>query len=340
MQLLISCDYLVSPAFCDPEELSICVESLIAVKRELSRPNNTVTLEEDALLKLESIGQYPCAKIFNQNIAKAIGAEYSGKDIARTVNNILSMRFDEDLGIPLCIAEWRKREIVPLLEGCSPGRTADLGDLIEGISLASYLFGREFSMLHHPLNSGVSSVKIAGEISALEPEPSELYPIAFDGAVSVFSDFLEYSATLGGFMLYEAAVTADDFKAAFYSGALSVMKAKGRSSVPSWENLTFGAEFIDTLYAHQCGPSGRFAGTAYDVICHAIAGVEKYELSPFYDDVGKKSQKASGGNLAWRTHITKGNPALRLMYWASVDAVQLANVGNKKDLEIYSYVGA
>jgi len=337
MQLVISCDYLVSPAFCTPEELDICVESLIAVKRELARPNNTVTIEENALLKLESIGQYPCARIFNHNIGDGFDSAYSGRDIARTVNNILSMRLDESCCVPLCLAEWREREISPLIKGCLPERSSDLEDLVEGISLASYVYGRNFSMLHHPLSPDVSSIKVAGEISALEPEPADLFPIKFDGVVSVFSDFLQYSAALGGFSLYEAAVTDEEFKAAIFSGALSVLKSVGLDTMISWDQLSFGADFIDTLHAHQCGPKGRFSGTAYDVICHAVAGAKKYEVNPFYEDVGKKIQKTSNGNSAWRTHITKGNPALRLMYWSSGGSVQLANIGNKKELLIFPY---
>ena len=53
-----------------------------------------------------------------------------------------------------------------------------------------------------------------------------------------------------------------------------------------------------------------------------------------YSDLDKGIQECKGDALGWRTQITKGNPALRFMYWVDDERLILANVGNKKDLEI------
>ncbi|WP_459205915.1 hypothetical protein ACSMEV_15350 [Pseudomonas sp. MLB6B] len=317
--------------------MTIYVESLIAVKRELDNESSRVYIEDNALLKLKSLGQYPCARIFNHNIDPDSESEYSGQDIARIVNNILEMGFDPETCLPLCIAEWTDRQINPDLSGCAPERTLALESLVENISLASHIYDKSLSLLHYPVTENTSPIQITGEICAIEPLTEDELPIQFNNALPVFKDFDQFSANVSGFALFEAADTPIKFKTAFHSGALSILKSRGSTATIGWDDFEFGTDFIETLISHQCGPKGRFAGTAYDVICHVIAGISKYELNPFYDDLDKKIQKTSYGQKAWRTHITKRHSALRLMYWSSENSVQLANIGNKHDLTISAY---
>lgn len=331
MQLLVTCDYLVSPSFCSSDELSEKVEGLIAIKQELDQGSGRVVIESQALEKLHHLGLYPCAAVFNKNMRGGSSFEFSGNDIARIVNKILGAELDDEHNLPSCVVEWGNKVIHPELKGCDFKRGTAINELVEEVSLASFVSGRRFFMLHYPLKRDEELVSLKGDVLILEPDAGQEFPFAFEGVVPIFSTYNKFAAELNGFDIYNAALDEAKIREGLTLGALSLSKPKPLGGI---KNFRFGGSFIETLHRHQCGPGGRYSGTAFDAICHVIAGVPKYEHKPFYESINRKSQLTRNGKSAWRTHITKGNPALRLMYWVDDGVIELANIGYKKDLEI------
>jgi|GEM_PF-4244745 len=105
------------------------------------------------------------------------------------------------------------------------------------------------------------------------------------------------------------------------------------SSVPAFY---VGTEFLDSLKANEAIGDGRFAATTLDTCARLILWPQNADLTPFYEGKSRRPRLRSGdGSEALRIHITDAKRGLRLMLWRRPDgAFELANVGNKKELEI------
>lgn len=336
MQLLVSCDFLVAPATCESAEMALFVESLIAIRRGLENKSTDLIIEEDATSKLTEQGFFPCAQLFSGNLTAQNSIDYSGRDIARTVNNILSMQLNDDNCAPYCIADWTHRSATPIVLGRTDIRTKEIATVFEEVSLAMRVHQREISVLHHPVTPGWERIAFSGMVERIEPVTSAKTPFEVAVEIPLHQSYKEYLLSLDAFLLYEAAVTAYEVKLAIFVGALSALSERGMNTdLQVWDTFSLGDEFIASLKAHQGYAKQNFAGTCFDAIRHVVARVEKYENKPFYKNIDRKEQRSEGGKLAWRTHITKGAQALRLMYWIDKEGcIELANVGNKAELEI------
>lgn len=331
MQIVVSCDFLISPAFCSSDIFEDRVSDLVNIKRELEGGGTRVIIEKDTLTKLAELSYYPCAPIFKKNIPPHLVEFFSPKDIAKVVHNIASINAQAECVIPESVAYWNKKEIDPTLDGCDHGRANAVFQLVEDIFLANFIHEKSLSFLHHPLDEKIKSIKFTGEITNSIPEIQPPLPRTLENLVSVFSNYADFLSKFDASAAYSNATTEQQMLDAFALGAASIAKAHSKGL----SNYSFGDNFFETLDTHQCAPRQRFANTAFEVICHVIAGVEKYPHNPMYSDLDKKEQKTKDGKLAWRTHITKGNPALRLMFWTEDKNTIIANVGNKKELEIF-----
>ncbi|MNC68098.1 hypothetical protein D3C75_1186550 [compost metagenome] len=79
----------------------------------------------------------------------------------------------------------------------------------------------------------------------------------------------------------------------------------------------------------------NFSSVLFDTVAHVLAGTPKSSLEIFTKSKDSAEPRMHGKLVAYRTHVTRGNRALRLMYWLAPSGVVIfANVGNKFDLEI------
>jgi len=331
MQIVVSSDFLVSPAFCLHSMLENRINDLIAIKREMDNGGTRVVIETDALTKLTNLHYYPCPPIFKKNIPPELAEFFSPKDIAKIVHGIASMTVDQECLLPESVAYWNTKTINPILAGCCHERSEAISQLIEDVFLANYIHERSLSLLHHPLEEQINSVDFTGELTHSIPEIEPPPPLTLHNLVSVFASYTEFLSKFNASDAYRKAGTQLQMIDAFTLGAASIAKQNGKNGLRS---CTYGDHFFASLEEHQCGPNQRSSNTAFEVICHVLAGVEKYAHKPMYSDLDKKEQLVRDGKQAWRTHITKGNPALRLMYWTECSKVIFANVGNKNALEI------
>lgn len=332
LNLLVTNDYLISPAVCLESDIEVKVESLIRLKKYLEDGNCEVYFEACALENLIEINMYPCKAIFDKNISSFNSEQvYSGADIARVVNNILSKLESRDIFIPECIAEWGFKIIEPEIDGAHYRRKKQLELVIEQACISKNITNKNFSLLHYPLKNNQKSIKLEGVILNFLPEIDKDFPLVCDEEMKVFSDLVDFICEKEGVDAFNSAVSDDEIKNALEIGVLKKIKEMG---LLSGVKFSFGEHFFKSLRSHQCAPGERFANTTYEVICNILAGEDKYEVTPFYTDLNSKKQIVKDGKEGWRTHITKGNPALRLMFWRGVDELVLANVGNKKELLI------
>lgn len=331
MQLVVSCDFLISPAFCAPHLFENRINDLVTIKRDMEGGAGRILVEADTLAKLASLQYYPCAPIFKKNIPSELAEFFSPKDIAKVVHSIASMTVEQECSLPDSVADWNTKTINPNLVGCCHERSEAISQLIEEVFLANYLHEKCLSILHHPLEEKINSIEFSGELIHSIPETQPPPPLTLKNSVSIFSSYTDFLSKFDAGEAYNMAETQTQIIDAFAMGAASIVSQYGVHGVNLY---SCGEGFFKSLSEHQCAPGQRFSNTAFDVICHVIAGVEKYPHNPMYADIDNKKQLVRDGKLAWRTHITKGNPALRLMYWTKNSGIVLANVGNKNALEI------
>lgn len=332
LNLFVTNDYLISPAICLESEVVNKVQSLIGIKKHLDKELGNIFFESEALNGLIKVNLYPCKNIFDENISKFEGdMVYSGSDIAKVVNNILYKLSSGDLCVPECLAEWLDKKIEPKIRSVIYQRNGELETIVEQASLTGVITKDKYSILHYPVDEDASVINVTGKISNILPEVEEVFPIDFDDNLKVFSELLDFNIEKSGVDSFNKASSDDEIKAALIDGALRKERELG---VKLERRVIFGNEFFRSLYTHQCAPNERFSGVAYDVICQIIAGAEKNSIKPFFTNSNSKKQIEKDGKLAWRTHVTKGNPALRLMFWSDGNELVLANIGNKKELVI------
>jgi hypothetical protein len=123
--------------------------------------------------------------------------------------------------------------------------------------------------------------------------------------------------------VWAAAASPRDYHLAIALRA-SAIALKPLSSLPSF---TVGSAFPDSLSANQAAGGQSFASIALDVCAHVLAGQPKYEVNDF-------GQSRRDGAESLRTHVTKGNPALRLLMWTKDAELEFANIGPKNELAI------
>lgn len=332
MQIVVSCDFLISPAFCAHHMFENRINDLITIKREMESGGKRVVIESETLIKLASLQYYPCAPIFKKNTPPELAEFFSPKDIAKVVHNIASMTVDQECSLPESVAYWDAKTIHPILSGCCHERSEAVLQLVEEVFLANHIHEKTLSILHHPVENNINSIDFSGIITHSIPETQPPTPIAVQNYIPVFSSYTDFLLKFDASEAYSQAKTQSQIIDAFALGAASIATQHGKNGIRVY---TCGDHFFDSLNEHQCAPGQRFSNTAFDVICHVVAGVEKYTHNPMYSDLDKKEQIVRDGKHAWRTHITKGNPALRLMYWIEEGNIIIANVGNKNALEIF-----
>ena len=116
-----------------------------------------------------------------------------------------------------------------------------------------------------------------------------------------------------------------------YHLAIALQASKLRkialSEVPEF---IVGSDFPQSLGLYQASGSQPFSTTTLDICAHVVVGSPKYALADF------NQTRTRDNAAAFRTHVTKGGLALRLMLWLMGAKVEFANIGPKNHLTIES----
>ena len=106
-------------------------------------------------------------------------------------------------------------------------------------------------------------------------------------------------------------------------------------SVGNGRFYSMGPQFLSTAQIWDCGQEGRYALLLIESCARIVLNNPKYPLKPFHDGQHGQQIVRKDGARAFRTHLTKGGVALRLMLWETVDGtIEFANVGKKAELKI------
>jgi hypothetical protein len=103
--------------------------------------------------------------------------------------------------------------------------------------------------------------------------------------------------------------------------------------------FAIGKRFPESLARWQAWGDGKYASSTLETCAHLVGRLPNIKIARMFQYKGRRREditRQEDGATAWRTHISKGNEALRLMFWRRTNgSIELANVGGKFELEIF-----
>jgi hypothetical protein len=97
--------------------------------------------------------------------------------------------------------------------------------------------------------------------------------------------------------------------------------------------FTFGNHFVNSLKYNAAWGYHPFSGSVLWTCLDIVSGQDPghpFRVAGKWD----APQMSRANYFAWRAHVTKGGPALRLMYWKSPSEIEFSRLGPKNELRI------
>lgn len=335
MQPVITCDFLLAPAYCDPNLIDDFVTDLMQIHADITNSDHPPLLEDEAYIKLQIANRFPTDKVFSTNIQEDGVSTYSANDITTIINQILSTAKSMEEKDYFWVSDWNNLTLFPELpEHDIPSRPSELSELFVSLTLYSLTQGKNPCALHHypPFDP---STEVNGTL--LNAHPSQLtFPIQVKQPIPVHASYKSYFSHIDGSHFFSAEMSNYDLKLGVYSCALRIVREAGEDlRTIEWSSFSFGEDFIESMNSNQAMFDQRYFTTLIECLSHIVAGRPKNQLSPFNTSASSGVQIKQGGNLAYRSHITKAGAALRLMHWKTPKGkIIFANVGVKGELII------
>lgn len=172
------------------------------------------------------------------------------------------------------------------------------------------------------------------ESASHDPSPRDgPLTFSFNRPAKLVENFLELVNHSFANELWRSAQTAEELHLAISLGALALRRSRFPGA--NWNSLrpfSIGSEFMASLREHDCGGTQNYSNTTFDLCARIIANIGAAKVSAMGRPQQDRRTRDHAGAL--RSHITTGNPALRLLLWETSTHLELANVGVKKALYI------
>jgi hypothetical protein len=334
MRILISADYLIASAFCPQEHITHYFLGLSTLKKEFES-GKPVYVEHDAIAKLSDRGLYPSLDLFKKNLPYSLNAVVGADDITKLVNfflhRVTRLNVQDDL-----LADWSDIEVDAYPDFHSdPERDTQISQIMVDLSLLNAAQGHSHIFLHHHTAGIPRQAKITGTISEVEPTHFAV-PKPISHEVKISDTLLDFILSTDPLELFKSSQNDFDMKRALYFGAVQFITSLGEDHTSIQEqSFCIGCDFRQSAIQNECTGNGAYTSTLFEAIVRIITRRPKNDVNEFYTASGSGKQREKLGKLAWRTHLTEKGRALRLMFWTdSSGAIELANVGNKKDCVI------
>jgi len=330
----------VEPAFADGDSLQEAVDELVSI-RKLLNPDYKfkVLTPDDVFSKFFDIDFYPSEKALRENIVKhSLDGDVSANDLSIIIHDIIQRSteisdylesVDSNFDADVVFIRPNKDSIVTRF--CVDDVVFDLGSVGVINEFSDNNIKSVFSNLAKSLEIDLTIEAIVDLSGAMKE---------FNSSQVLVTSFDDVLLSVGSSFLWRKSDNSHVLSLAIYTRVLEIWRESDceRPDSFSLESFSIGSGFMTSLECFQCGPGGRFGGTLFDVVTRLVAGEPKSGVDEFRTTTNKTSaQRCRGDYLAYRTHVTKGSEGIRLMIWKSKQGeVELANVGNKFDLNIES----
>jgi|GEM_PF-6502649 len=336
-QALLSCDFLLAPAYCDHRAIEYYVENLTEIMSSLRDLGSTHMLEHNAEDKLRAAGKFPYKDLFEKNLRRSEVQVYSANDVARIVNNILihATRFSYQ---EQYIFDLENKSLDPSFVEIEDFRAQELEGLIEWVALCNEMRDGEISILHHCLVNKFLNVEFEATIADTTRSDVKL-PYVVQQKIELHSDYKKFLISIPRNSIFEAAFLDDVFKVRFAIYVETLVALKNRDLPIAdfrWDDFKISSGLVSSLYKNASGYKQPFFSVCLSTIAGVLSRDPAVEKSIFKKSEKDKSPRTHGNYIAYRAHVTKSGVALRLMYWENENGhIVLANVGSKRELFIH-----
>ncbi len=176
-----------------------------------------------------------------------------------------------------------------------------------------------FSRKNVNINYNKKSESIPEEIDYVEGNINVIHSLS-DIFTNKFSEFV-----------WRKALDSSGIYSAIWLGIGEYFVMNSKNPLETSINFSVGSDFFSTLKSHQCAGDGNF----HDRTLRSCVAYFTNPASIKRKQFRGVSLRARDNAKAFRSHITEGNPTLRLLTWEIPGSkVEFANVGNKKELII------
>ncbi|HBO6946294.1 TPA: hypothetical protein L4942_003764 [Pseudomonas aeruginosa] len=339
MRAIVNYEYLLAPALAPDTDVFSRAEDVCILWQQFQKLTVPPVLEEDALISMIDAGLYPSENIYKEKFCRIEDFPFSPHDIARIVNNILESGQCLSEVEPEIITEWDEKEFTPSkIPNITEHRESQLFSQSESIAICSAISQKRYGILffNQHLQSTLKQIEVTGNLTDIYPEDAATLPLKISETTPIFYSQSEYIQSQNPLAIYKSAQNETDFKYSYYVGAKKLSKSNGdESNHLKWDEFRIGPHFIQSLIDCECTEDHQFSETCFDTVIHLLANCPKSDLDIFTKSADSKEPRTHGNHTAYRTHVTKGGRALRLMYWKDDNnRLTLANIGNKHDLYI------
>jgi len=334
---ILTCEYLVSPAYCDVQAVDQAVDDLLAVKKALDQCTVLqIFLEDDALEKLEASGEYPTDRLFGHQFAVANFDVFSAKDVARMVHNIIGRATQLSAERTGFDVELKDQGYSPGLTGRSAERRGALEEVVRDLGLRNAYDSWDACLLHICRVDAMPEIVFKATVTEIYPAMARQPPFELESAVRIRSSWRRYLEQLPHLNLFRRFRTNEDLRVSIYGAAVARLVELKRGEEPlGIDDFNVSPEFADSLRRNQCSEDGAFVSVALEAIADVLARVPSTTTKIFATKAGGAVARRHNAYSAYRAHVTKGGLALRLMFWKSDEGrVVFANIGPKSELRI------
>jgi hypothetical protein len=338
MTSVINFEYFISPLICSDVDVNDYVEGMMILKEVISSSDIDIKSETLMLLKMAEEGFFPCDRLLSGAFPKGDSCVFSPQDVVKLINGILLIIDEFDSQVISHEIEWDNFEVSPSVNSVSDKRKVYFISFLRDLMLRNKLSEGDYSIFYNQadeffsMSNGFSLRGVVGES----------YPILPEGISSVcacevktYTNAWGFLKSIDSLMLYSEANNDVSLKCAIFCGCLSFIDKNNLSCVIGWEDFSIGHDFLASLIRNQSGGNQQFSSVVFETIVHVLCRKPKSSVNKFRESGNSREQLILDGLKAFRTHVTEGHQALRLMFWVGSDKrIILANVGPKFEVSI------
>lgn len=333
---VLTCEFLVSPVLVTTDCVAARVDDLVALRGVIRRNDHPVLIEDGAMERLVSDGRYPTENIFEDCLHRAGVVAYSAQDVSRMVNQIARQAIEISDSTPDYLIDVVANACTPDITGLDPARRQVLVDLFALLAARAQCQGLCEALLHSCEINRFDSVEIDLQLKYIVPQGDLSCPTNLRHELPIFHSYSDLLDAQDSLAMFSSACTEHAVKFAIFLRARAKRRAAGADiSDFSLESFGMGGDFVDSLKRNQCYGDQKFAGATFEAAADIVSGISGREIGDFWTGESGSAAKTWCGYEALRTHITKKNEAIRLMFWQDAEGfLVLANVGPKNELQI------
>lgn len=336
--IILTCEYILSPINAAKDKISNQIDSLIEVYSLISDKKIEPYIECDLINKIIKLDQFPTEGSIKSNLINQGVSIYSAKDISKIINNIIS-KISKNLDS--CFIEWEDGKIIEkeFSEKIIPQREESIIELIDQIIIKNKSNNDNIHLIYFNNSFKNNTIEVTGKIKSAVYGDNYFDPKLdknFDAdkfTISTSHTHEIFHKDMKSLELYKKSESSSDI---LFSIKSEIINQRINFEELGISNIYFGNDFLESCKINQCIGEKPFSNVAFEKIIFVLKNYKSGKLGYFHTYAGSGVQKTKGDAKAYREHITESGVALRLMFWMDEKSnIEFSNIGPKKEEIIF-----